>query len=400
MIELPRKTLLGKLTIVVVFEHFDIPRLFLCKNATGSYFLVLSLDDDVEADEFEWLYLPVTSSRIRSLLSKNIQLIEAFLSPEDEYLYRVLSTADGEAEVSHVLPESLTSDDLPLEGTYLQYPEEGVSTHDTESNDLQSLAVNARREIFNFHVKSESISGPELSARKLATMVNSFQDLMDSLGQYCEGEVTLKGAISAQILNRTQMNASNIFDGSFGIQFMSDESGDLFDSSLISDSLYEFKGLLDAGDDEDLLSNRLHELKGRVASKYRRLLKDLVRLDSKVILNWGSVSDRRGFKVSFSKEKLKSTYKIVDHIDIDMGESVSFRGELLGLDLTAKRYRLYHLEDNQEYAGKVVDEALDRLKHSEINGIYKAELKKVTELYASSGQESVRWLLVDLNSES
>lgn len=399
MIELPRNTPLGNLTIKVVFENFDIPRLFLCQNSVGTHYLVLSVDDDVEADEYEWLYLPVTSSRIRSLLSKSMQLLEAFRSPEDGYLFRVFSTAAGEASAGYVLPESLTPDDLPLEGTYLQYLDEGVAENDVDLAALQAQAVNVRREIFNFHVKSESFSGPELSARKLAKIANSFQDLMDSLGQYCDGDVTLKGPIPGQILNKTQMNASNIFSGSFGLQLMSDESADLFGSSLLSSALYELKGLLDAGDDEDLLSNKLHELKGRVASKYRRLLQDLVRLDSKVVLDWGSVSDGRGFKVSFSKEKLKSTYQIVDHIDIDMGESVSFRGELLGLDLTAKRYRLYHLEDNHEYSGKIVDEALDSLKHSEINGIYQAELKKVTELYASSGQESVRWLLVDLKPE-
>lgn len=399
MIELPRKTLLGNLVSVAVFEHFDIPRLFLSKNAIDTHYLVLSLDDDVETDEYEWLYLPITVSRIRSLLGRKMQLLDAFRSPEDGYLYRVLSNAEGTADVSYVLSESLTIDDLPLEGTYLQYPGDRDSENDVELEALQTLAANVKREVFNFHVNSESFSGPELSARKLSAMAGSFQDLLDSLGQYCDGEITLKGPIPAQILNRTQMNASSIFNGSFGLQLMSDETADLFGSSLLSDALYELKGLLDAGDDEDLLSNKLHELKGRVASKYRRLLKDLVVLNSEVVLDWGSIGDGRGFKVGFSKEKLKSTYNLVDHIDIDMGESVSFRGELLGLDLTAKRYRLFHLEDNQEYAGKVVDEALDKLKHSEINGIYQAELKKVTELYASSGQESVRWLLVNLKSD-
>lgn len=399
MIEMPRKTLLGTLTDVAVFEHFDIPRLFLCRNSIGTHFLVLSIDDDWEEDEYEWLYLPIGPSRIRSLLRHNMQLREAFLSPEDDYLFKIVSNGSGDANVEYVFPESLTDDDLPLEGVYLQPPNKEAPEVDKELSELNSIAEESRRELFNFHVNSESIVGPELSARKLATMVNSFQDLMDSLGQYCNGEVTLKGPIPAQILEKTQMNASSIFDGSFGISFMSDEPTDLFNSSLLSNALYELKGLLDAGDNEDLLSNRLHELKGRVASKYRRLLKDLVRLDSKVILDWGSASDNQGFRVIIPKEKLKNTYNIVDHIDISMGESVSFRGELLGLDLTAKRYRLHHLNDNQEYSGKVVDEAIDKLKHSEINGIYRAELKKVTELYASSGQESVRWLLIDLKPE-
>jgi hypothetical protein len=46
MAYLPQSTILGRLKIIEVYEFYDIPRLFCCRNAAGQHYLVLSIDED------------------------------------------------------------------------------------------------------------------------------------------------------------------------------------------------------------------------------------------------------------------------------------------------------------------------------------------------------------------
>ncbi|MAQ50402.1 MAG: hypothetical protein CMK86_13000 [Pseudomonadales bacterium] len=115
-------------------------------------------------------------------------------------------------------------------------------------------------------------------------------------------------------------------------------------------------------------------------------------------LHWGSPNSERGRVLLLSKQEIKRAFDLVSKIDIDMSESVTFKAELLGLDVKTKRYRVRHLSDNEDYSGKILDESLDAVRHSEINGIYSVTLKKIIETNFSSGAEYTKWALVALES--
>jgi hypothetical protein len=393
MFNLPKNTVLGQLRLEETFYYFDIPRLFTCKNNAGSRFLVISTFDDYET--YEWLYLPISKDRFSSLFSKSIPLRYAFTNPEDGYLFFVSSEFSGNAEVKYILPEQIKSEDLPDSDVYLESEKKlpvGLGVV-----DAQEAAIGTRRETCNLHFYPLDTRLPELDAMDLGTILVSFQELANALGQYCKGEVTLKGAISADIIEATKFRATQIFEGSFGIQLKSKLIADLFDSSLASDVLLELVNLLDSRDNEDNISNKLHSLKGRVASKYRRFLKEVTKIDSPLKIQWGSPNSERGKVLSISRQELKNAYALVSKIDIDMSESVVFRAELLGLDVETKRYRVKHIGDDEHYIGKISEESLQQVAHSEINGIYEVTLKKVIETNSSSGAELTKWVLVNLN---
>lgn len=394
MLNLPKNTILGKLRIETVFQFYDIPRLFLCANNSGAKFLALSVFDDYES--FKWLYLPVSTDRFSTIVSKGIFLREAFLSPEDGFLYEVESNFAGESTVQHVFSEQVSLDDLPDEDVYLESKE---SVHvGLGVIDADLAAEGSRRETCNLHFYPWDTKLPEIDARDLGGILTSFQELASALGQYCKGDVTLKGAIPADILEATKFRATQIFEGSFGLQLKSKSTSDLFHSSLASDVLLELTNLIESRDNEDNVSNKLHELKGRVASKYRHFLREISKLDSPMKLHWGSPNSERGRVLSLSKQEIKKAFDLVSKIDIDMSESVVFRAELLGLDVKTKRYRVRHLSDNEDYSGTVLDESLDAVRHSVINGMYNVTLKKIIETNFSSGAEYTKWALVTLVS--
>jgi hypothetical protein len=391
---LPKNTILGNLQLENTYQFFDVPRLFSCVNRSGCKFLVLSTNDDY--DVFEWLYLPISSGRFSSLISKEMTLKKAFITPEDGYLYFVKSDFSGEAEVGHIFPEQIDKEDLPEDQVFLESLEK--TSLGLGVVDAKLAAISTQRETCNFHFYPWDTQLPEIDARHLGDILTSFQELANALGQYCEDEVTLKGAIPAGILEASKFRATQIFEGSFGIQLKSKTCSDLFNKSLASDVLLELTNLLESRDNDDNISNKLHELQGRVASKYRRFLKDIVKLESPMKIDWGSPSEDRGGSIKLSKDEIKTAFELVSKIDIDMSESVTFQAELLGLDVATKRYRVKHLTEEEVFAGKIADDSLEKVSHSEINGIYSVTLKKVIETNSSSGAEYTKWLLVELDA--
>lgn len=394
MFNLPQKTILGELRIIHTFQFFDIPRLFVCKNQSGTQYLVVSTFDDNEL--FEWLYLALSNDRLATIVNKGMSLLDAFILPEDGFLLQVSADFEGKSEVKHIFPEQVDAEDLPEKDVFLHIDNNTFFDNMPIEVDAKISAISSRRETYNFHLYPWDTQLPELELRGLGGLLISFQDLVDAIGQSCNGEATLKGAIPHHILSKTKFKAAHIFKGSFGIQFKSDSINDIFWDSLASDTLLELTNLLKIGDNEDNISNKLHLLQGRVASKYRSFLRELTRLNTPVKFDWGSPNIERGYELYFTKEILKNVYSIVSKIEVNMSDEITFQAELLGLDTKTKKYRVRHLDENEDYFGKISEESLNQVARSEINGIYEVTLKKIIETNSSSGVEYIKWLLVGL----
>ncbi|NAS98150.1 DUF6575 domain-containing protein [Pseudomonas syringae] len=392
MLDLPQGTHLGKLSIESVFYFYDIPRIFTCINNAGARFLVLSTFDDY--DDYAWLYLPISADRINSLLAKYLSLREAFVNPEDGFLYVVETHRSKTAKVTYIFPEIIPEADLPSPSAYLETQEKPRFGLGVIDPDL--AAKSTKREVYNLHFYPWDTALPELDAKSLGLILTTFQELANSLGQYCRGDVTLKGSIPADILDQTKFKATQIFDGSFGIQLKSKSISDLLGDSLVSDVLMELTDLVGSRDNEDSISNKLHQLKGRVASKYRAFLREVSKLDSPMKLHWGSPNGERGNVLTLSRHEIRKAFEVVSKIDTDMSESVVFKAELLGLDVQTKIYRVKHIADSEVYSGKISPDSLGGVQNSKINGIYTVTLKKVIETNFSSGSEYTKWLLVSL----
>lgn len=397
MSELPSGTILGELTLGLVLEYYDFPRLFTCRSATGqSYIAVSTFDDDIES---HWIYLPVSSLRLESLLTGGVSLRHAFEQPEGGYLFGLVSQhVTRENELTYQLAEQVPEDDLPS-ADYIVSMQPGASDLDLTLSAKQ-VATATRRETFDYRIYPGQPKTHEVPARKLGGILTSTQELVDALGQAAQGEPTVRGPIPAELLQRTKINVSHSFKGSFGVQFRSTQYSDLLDQSLIAAALRELFNLLQAEDSEDLLSNKLHALKGRVASKYRRLLKELSDIDSGLALDWGSVNPNGGGEFELSAEQVKRAYAIVDRIDIEMAQEITVSGKLIGFNSRTQRYEILSSDDGRKYSGKVSDEAKIEVLNPAIGQYYEADLRMLVETQSSSGDELIRWVLVRLGATS
>lgn len=396
MFELPQRTQLGNLKLGAVIEYYDFPRTFTCQNSTGQRYIAISTFDDVS--ECHWLYLPISHLRQGLLLSGRLPLNVAIRNPEDGFLYSVKTYPIDEPVVEYLLPEQIQDDDIPS-------PDYLISvTIDVDTAppviDPREVANATRRETFNYHIFPSQLNRHEVPTRKLGAILTSTQELIDSLGQACDGQATVRGSIPVELLHKTRVNVALAFQGSFGVQFRAADFSDLFENSTLTNALQEFSHLLTAGDSEDFLSNKLHILKGRVASKYRRLLKELADIESGLVFDWGGVKEGRGGRFEMTHQQVKKAYEIVDRIDVSMAEEVVVTGRLIGYNSRTQRYEIRATDGDKAYSGKVATEAKIEVGNPTIDEIYVAHLRMLVETQSTSGDELIRWILTGLSKST
>jgi hypothetical protein len=119
MTTLPMNTLLGKLELIEVYEYYDKPLLFACKNASGTHYLVVQTDSQ---DDFEtWFYVSLSFRRFLQVRSGEIDLHEAFASAEDGFVFDVkIFGVDHLSPTIEIIPtRELNHEQLPDSGEKL-----------------------------------------------------------------------------------------------------------------------------------------------------------------------------------------------------------------------------------------------------------------------------------------
>lgn len=383
---------LGKLEIIEVFDYYDFPRLFACKNRSGQKFLALSVEDTSNTHIF--LYSPVSSDRYDLLSQGRLSIREAYSNPEDGQIYKVEISSEG-SSVSSMEVNDIPDRWLPDFECVIEADEESTSEQKTSILPASKVAASMKREVANIALKLPKGKTSILS-RLLGNFIISFQELVDAVGQSLTGKPTLQGTIPREILDCTQLMVLQTYPSSFGIQFATDKQSDLFDNSLIGDALNSIYNLIIAESDRDKLSNLLHRLRGRTTSKYRALLGILLAVDGNVEFDWGSPKQGYGGKFTLTKETIAKAYEIVSIIEEQIGEEIQVVGKLVGLNVRTRNYEIRSNADKKKYSGKFAADLPSEISHAKINNLYKAVLKKVIKVQSTSGEEKEQWLLVKL----
>jgi hypothetical protein len=259
------------------------------------------------------------------------------------------------------------------------------------------IARRERREVSNLVLKKKGFL-VEAPARVVGNLLRATQDLLDSLGQVAAGQVTARGAISPSLLEQTQINASALFAGSFGLQIKAKHGLDLLNNSLSSQTFEMLFGLLQAKGDEDGLSNLLHEYKGRVAGRFRAFLEALDEAEVDIELEWAS--PRRGLgSIQISTADVQRTISIVTRLNEEMAEEVKLRGDVVGINLRTKTFEIHAFSTQERFVGKIDPSLLQRVTGLEVGSTYTFTLRKLLDIAPATGEEKVRWILISIESK-
>lgn len=118
MLNFKNSEFLNGLIIQTVYDYYDMPIVFSCKNNLDWNFLVICINELNE--EFVWVYLPVTINRLLELEAHQIKLRDAILTPEDGWIFLITENVELETvNIKSILPTELDVSLLPNPNKYL-----------------------------------------------------------------------------------------------------------------------------------------------------------------------------------------------------------------------------------------------------------------------------------------
>jgi hypothetical protein len=389
---LPQFTHLGNLELFEVYEYYDQPCLFSCRNMSEHFFLALWVDETSDFDR--WLYAPISLMRLAYLKSGGIDLRSAFINAEDKFVFDVeVLYENNHSNVKIIACSDLTDDLLPVEGEFLRYKSPTLTPKKAEAS---RTAIQIKREVLDLTFNFPTLHRTEAPISNLGIIFQSFQNLIDSIGQVKTGHGGQPGKIPLTITEETKLAMTGTFSGSFGVEIIALSPENLFGDSLVREAIEEFIILLKVGSEREQLGERLLGLRGRSISRYRQLLKGLVAAGTGVGIEWGSPQVGRGGVANLTLTTAKAVIAILDQITIQDPVEYEIIGELIGVNKRIANYEIKDIGNSEKYSGKVLEQAKQDIAEARLGRIYVAIIREKIEVFPITGVEKIEYELVSL----
>ena len=369
---------LGKLEIVEVYEYYDQPVLYSCKNTTGFFYLVVAADED---DQYStWLCAAVSTERLNRIRSGKIDLHDAFAHAENTYLIQVKVPYDQHAsvQVDFIQSNQISENMLPVPGEYLDFEIETLPM----LSDAEEIVKLRNQEILNLTLNFAEAFKTQAPIAFLSNIFGKLQDVMNTIGMVCFNS----NQITEEIRHSMQISLLQVGTGSFDIRLASPEVTqlDIFGNSACGDAIEVFFELLNAKNNHDKLKELVERLRLRVVKNYTEFLKVLNESVVDTKFTWKSVTSNRGGTADLSSSQMQEVIEILQRFQEEAPAPRNITGILIGASLKSKRFEIETTDEI--YAGKIIDEAIDTVKNATLSKIYTATIQEITTRSEATGE--------------
>ena len=361
---------LGELEIVEIYDYFNVPILFSCRNAVPHLYIVLFAD---YLPEYEtWLYVEVSPMRLNLIRSGKVNLHDAFSKPEMGCLLKAMipHNNSGELNSEYITPDQLHSDVFPPVNEYLNL---GDTPLFSETN-LVEIAKSSGREIIGLNFNSIEEYNSEAPILPLGKTLIRLQNVINTIRM-----VRSKSKkINEEIRNSMQLSILAIQPGSFDIKLaFKKENAMLIEDipSIQGEIISEFLNLLRSKDSESDLKDILKRLQSKVAEEYKKLLTSLSESGADTTFSWASPKSDEQETVSLSKNEIPKLIEILQTFQEEQETPFTVTGELIGLFLSSKRFEIK--TENDTYKGFILKDADSSIKNATMSRRYKAQIKEI-----------------------
>ena len=361
---------LGELEIVEIYDYYNVPILFSCRNSASYLYIVIFAD---HLPEYEmWLYAEVSPMRLNRIRSGVVNLHDAFAEPETGRLLKAMiphSNSD-EFESGYVTPDQLHSDVFPPISKYLNIGDTPLFSQ----TNLVAIAKSLGREIVGLNFNSTEEYSSEAPILPLGETLTRLQNVINTIGM-----VRSKSKqINEEIRNSMQLSILASQPGSFDIQLASKKEntipiGDI--RSIQRETISEFFNLLRSKDRESDLKDMLKRLQSRVAKEYKKFLTSLSESGADIIFSWASPKSDEQETVSLSKDEIPKLIESLQLFQPEQGKSFTVLGELIGLSLSRRRFEIK--TENKTYKGFILKGADSSIRNATISRRYEAKIEEI-----------------------
>ncbi|MDB9445207.1 DUF6575 domain-containing protein [Anabaena sp. CS-542/02] len=392
---LPERTILGQLEIIEVYDFYDKPVLFSCKNKSGLIFIVVCVDSSDFAEI--WLYAPVSSSRFQSVIKGDVELRHIFAQTEDAFVYQVeIPYEDGiNVIVKNVECNEIPDDYLPELGQFIQ-------SEFQNSENIEVVSRQKRREIIDFVLKFPDKDIQEAPVGDLGLILSSLQETIDAIGQIKSGR-SESHIIPFEIKQKTQVVMSSVFSGSFGMRLegtVYEEDSLGLGESFLGQCFKEFIQLINLGANSEELPAKLNILKKKTAFKYTEFLISLTRIGiSKLQINWASP----GHKVQVGEIEQETISKVIDVIKntkLRAETEICVKVKLTQINYNTITTTLQEVGSRKKYKCSIADSAIKDVEFIRKDSVYVATIQEYAIVSTVLNKEKHEYELLSLKLEA
>ena len=362
---------LGKLEIIEVYEYYDQPVLYSCKNASGHFYLVVAATED--AQFLTWLCVAASTERLNLIRSGKIDLHDAFADSENPYAIQVRVPYEEHASVQtdFIQSNQIPEDMLPMPGECLDLETEILPV----LSDTEEIVKFRKQEILNLILNFAVGSKTQAPIAILSNIFGKLQTVINTIGMICFNAPQ----ITEEIKNSMQISLLQVRPGSFNIHLASPEVTqlDLFDHSDCGDAIEKFFELLNAENNQEKLKELLGQLRLRVAKDYTNFLQALNESVTDTEFKWTSPNPNRGGTAYLSNSQMQEVIEILEKFQEEAPSRLTITGILIGASLRTNRFEIKTTE--KTYTGDIADAVFETVENVTLNRQYTAEIQEVTE---------------------
>jgi len=378
------KSLIKDLTPIEIFDYYDIPRFYSCRDKVGQVFLVYWID---ETDDYDsWLYLRVSPERYSSLKSGNISVAKALSNPEEDFAF-VITNYGTDFSAEEISSINIESEWIPPDDYYLSL-HESAEPKPLPEKILSAVEIAKRsdRQVVDLaFVKQDNVY--EIGCGKLGKLLDSFQNVISALScgeQFSGRRIPEKTKFDSEIL------ATGLFASSFGVRLQS-KGGNIFPDDETTNATRMLAHLLSTLQQPDKLPEELHRFNILARSRFKHLLNVLVDSEVSIKSDWGSPSGETSqSQVSF--KKIRQALQKLKESDIPTTRTLDRLGYLVGVDIESDFFAL-KIEDNEIIKGKLSMSASER--QFDVPCQIKAKLEESCVIDPLTDKEKWSYVLID-----
>ena len=381
---------LGRLEIVEIYEYYDQPVLYSCKNASGHFYLVVAAAED---DQYlTWLCVAVSIKRLNLIRSGKIDLHDAFGDSENPYVIQVRVPYDEHASVltDSIQSNQIPEDMLPMRGECLDLE---IETLPMLSN-VEEIAKSRKQEILNLILNFAEGSKTQAPIAILSNIFGKLQNVINTIGMICLNS----SQMTEEIRNSMQISLLQVQPGSFNIHLVSPEVTQLtlFDNSDCGDAIEKFFELLNAENNQEKLKKLLGLLRLRVAKNYTNFLQALNESVTDTEFKWISPNPNRGGSAYLSRSQMQEVIEILEKFQEEAPSRFTITGTLIAASLRTNRFEIK--TEEKTYTGDIAEEVFETVENITLNLKYTAEIQEVTERSEATDElTKPKYLLLSLN---
>lgn len=392
---LPLELCLGRLTVETVYEYYDRPCLFSCRNAAGQLFLATWADGS--ADEEVWFYAGMSRARADALLDGRLDFYTVFRTPETEVLWRVAEFPDGTRLATPIPAINVPDDVLP--------DRDEVHSHiDGELHIappcVTEYARSIRRDCLFIRLSPNGAHRFSMPAKPLGYLLSQLQELVEATAEGQSGRSVDRAPVPDEIQAQTEMRVDSSFRASFGLRLYSAQ-GDAFENSVLRNSLDSVFELFAAGDDFTAIGQYFDALANqRAVTRYLRWLRGLENAGTEVEVSWASADASATGVARFTPASARRTSAVVQAVEEEEPITQTATGRFIIINVAKpgkERFRFRSTTDGVEFAGAVGPAAVAVFRSASPDENYEVTVRVVASTNPMTGEEKVRHTLTSIS---